>query len=66
MLSVKDLARPKQAMTVGSLATLTGDYSHAAQRRWTGRDVALLKFSMKSSTLFDGESKTNEGDPSAE
>lgn len=62
MLQPRDLARSKQAMTVGQLAAETGDYSHASQRRWNGRDVQLIAFSMKSSTFFDGESKSNEGD----
>jgi hypothetical protein len=63
MLTARDLARSKQAMTVGQLAETTGGYNHATQRRWNGQDAALVRFSMKSSTLFDGESKTNEGDP---
>jgi hypothetical protein len=63
MLTARDLARAKQAMTVGELAEKTGGYDHATQRRWNGQNAALIRFSMKSSTLFDGESKTNEGDP---
>lgn len=62
MLQPKDLARSKQAITVGQLALQTGDYNHGTQRRWNGDDAQLIAFSMKSSTGFDGESKTNEAD----
>ena len=62
MLQPKDLARSKQAATVDQLAIQTGGYDHRTQRRWNGRDVQLIVFSMKSSTSFDGESKTNEPD----
>ncbi len=63
MLQPKDLVRSKQAATVDQLALQTGSYDHRTQRRWNGRDVQLIVFSMKSSTFYDGESKKNEGDP---
>jgi hypothetical protein len=62
MLTPMSLARSKQVARIGQLAMLTGNYDHATQRRWNGCDVQLIAFSMKSSTAFDGESKTNEAD----
>lgn len=62
MLTAMNLARSKQVSKVSQLAALTGPYDHATQRRWNGADVELITFSMKSSTQFDGESKTNEAD----
>jgi hypothetical protein len=61
MLQPKDLARGKLAVSTRDFTALTGDYNHATQRRWNGRDVQLLAFSMKSSTRFDGESASGEG-----
>lgn len=63
MFSVMDLARKKQQISAAALSAETGPYDHAAMRRWVGKDVDLIKTSMKSSTAFDGESKSNEGDP---
>jgi hypothetical protein len=62
MLEPKDIARSKQAITVTQLGDITGNYDHKTQRRWNGRDAQLIAFSTKSSTSFDGESKTNEAD----
>jgi hypothetical protein len=56
-----DLARGKLGVSTTDLTALTGPYDHRTQRRWNGNDAALVAFSMKSSTLFDGESKTGEG-----
>lgn len=62
MLQPQDLARTKQAASVEQLAAETGPYDHRTLRRWNGDDSHLILFSMKSSTAFDGESKTNEAD----
>ena len=62
MLTAMNLARSKQVSKVSQLAALSGPYDHVTQRRWDGAGVQLIAFSMKSSTMFDGESKTNESD----
>lgn len=61
MLEPKDIARGKLGISTTDLTALTGEYSHATQRRWNGRDASLIAFSMKSSTRFDGESSSGEG-----
>jgi hypothetical protein len=61
MLQPNDIARGKLSVSVKDLSALTGGYDHVSQRRWNGRDVQLIAFSMKSSTQFDGESATGEG-----
>jgi|GEM_PF-1367364 hypothetical protein len=62
MLTAKDLAKAKRGIAPAQLAKDTGAYEHGAMRRWVGKDVELVRLSMKSSTMFDGESRTNEGD----
>lgn len=42
----------------------SGAYDHGELTRWDGKDSDLIRLSMKSSTYFDGEASTNEGDPS--
>lgn len=61
MLQPKNIARGKLAVSTRDLSALTGQYNYATQRRWNGRDAALVAFSMKSSTQFDGEHSTGEG-----
>jgi len=61
MLQPKDIARGKLAVSTRDLSALTGKYNYETQRRWNGRDAALIAFSMKSSTQFDGESASGEG-----
>jgi len=63
LLSAKDLAKPKQTDGLSSLLAQTGPYDYRLQRRWKGRDVALIRWTMKSSTSFDGEDPKNEADP---
>ncbi|MGZ3854409.1 MAG: hypothetical protein ACXVBX_16565 [Flavisolibacter sp.] len=44
--------------TKGSDLFETGsNYDYTQQRRWVGQDASLIKWSMKSDTTFDGESK---------
>ncbi|AWB10435.1 hypothetical protein TDSAC_1086 [Thermodesulfobium acidiphilum] len=62
MLRGKDLARAKISISKEELLAETGSYDHIMQRRWVGKDLKLIKYSMKSSTMFDGESKSTEGD----
>ncbi|AEE14732.1 hypothetical protein Thena_1111 [Thermodesulfobium narugense DSM 14796] len=62
MLREKDLARAKISISKEELLTETGSYDHSMQRRWIGKDLKLIKYSMKSSTMFDGESKSTEAD----
>jgi hypothetical protein len=62
MLRGKDLSRAKLSISRDDLLVETGSYDHGMQRRWVGKDLKLIKYSMKSSTMFDGESKTTEGD----
>jgi hypothetical protein len=64
MLTVNDLTKTKRVITPARIVEMTGSYDHSAMRRWIGDDAALIRVSMKSSTAFDGESRTNEGDPS--
>ena len=64
MLTAKKLAKAKRSLSPARLVEMTGSYDHAAMRRWVGDDVGLIRISMKSSTTFDGESRTNEGDRS--
>ncbi|MGC8502980.1 hypothetical protein [Desulfurella sp.] len=40
----------------------TGDYNFKEQRRFVGSNFDLIIWSTKSSTMFDGESSTNEAD----
>ncbi|MEO1785058.1 hypothetical protein V4762_08325 [Thermodesulfobium sp. 4217-1] len=62
MLRGRDLSRSKLSISKDELLTETGSYDHIMQRRWVGKDLKLIKYSMKSSTMFDGESKSTEGD----
>ncbi len=62
MLRGRDLSRAKLSISKDELLTETGSYDHIMQRRWVGKDLKLIKYSMKSSTMFDGESKSTEGD----
>ena len=64
MIIISDLARPKRAVTRTQVVSESGAYDHGAMKRWVGRDTELIRLSMKSSTAFDGESSSNEGDPS--
>ncbi len=64
MIGISDLARPKRAITRTQVAAESGAYDHGNMKRWDGRDSDLIRLSMKSSTAFDGESSSNEGDPS--
>ncbi len=61
MIQPNDLARGKLAVSTRDLSGVTGEYDYATQRRWNGSDAALIAFSMKSSTRFDGESASGEG-----
>jgi hypothetical protein len=61
MLQPNDIARGKLAVSTRDLSGLTGRYDHTTQRRWNGKDAALIAFSMKSSTQFDGEQASGEG-----
>ncbi|NTW84256.1 MAG: hypothetical protein HGB36_12995 [Chlorobiaceae bacterium] len=62
MLTPKDLARPKGYISHAALVAETGNYDYETQSRWNGNDSNLVKWSTKSSTSWDGESKTNEAD----
>ena len=64
MITIADLARPKRAVTRTQVASQSGAYDHADLKRWAGNDTELIRLSMKSSTAFDGEAKSREGDPS--
>ncbi len=64
MITISDLARPKRAVTRNQVASESGAYNHVDMKRWAGKDTELIRLTMKSSTGFDGESKSNEGDPS--
>jgi|YelNatPaOPRAMG01_1025707.scaffolds.fasta_scaffold33652_1 hypothetical protein len=62
MKTLKDFARQKERVTFEKLALETGDYNFKEQRRFCGGDLRLIIWSTKSSTMFDGESSTNEAD----
>ncbi len=62
MFTPKDLARPKGYISHSALLAETGLYDYESQSRWSGNDSKLIQWSTKSSTSFDGESKTNEAD----
>lgn len=64
MIALSDLARPKHAVTRTQVVSESGSYDHRDMKRWDGKDTDLIRLSMKSSTAFDGESSSNEGDPS--
>ncbi len=64
MIALSDLARPKHAITRTQVVAEAGAYDHGDMKRWDGKDTDLIRLSMKSSTFFDGEASTNEGDPS--
>lgn len=58
IISPKDIAKTKEAMcTYNSLITQTGQYDHTHQRRWVGKDPQLIRWTLVSDTLFDGELK---------
>jgi len=57
MLTAKDLARRKIPTKGADLFELGSNYDYAEQRRWVGQDASLIKWSMKSDTTFDHESK---------
>lgn len=60
MLQPKDIARGKLGFSTQDLSALTGNYDYSTQRRWNGHDAALIAYSMKSSTAFDGEHASGE------
>lgn len=64
MIGLLDLARPKHGITRTQVVAESGAYDHGDMKRWDGKDTDLIRLSMKSSTAFDGESSTNEADPS--
>lgn len=64
MIGLSDLARPKHAVTRPQVVAESGAYDHGDMTRWDGKDTDLIRLSMKSSTAWDGEASTNEGDPS--
>lgn len=64
MIGLSDLARPKHAVTRTQVVAESGAYDHGDMTRWDGKDTDLIRLSMKSSTAWDGEASTNEGDPS--
>ncbi len=64
MIALSDLTRPKHAITRNQVVVESGAYDHGDMKRWDGKDTDLIRLSMKSSTAFDGERSTNEGDPS--
>lgn len=62
MKTLKDFARQKQRVTLEAFVCETGNYDFKKQRRFSGGDLRLIIWSTKSSTMFDGESSTNESD----
>ncbi len=62
MKKVENFARQKERVTFDGLLKETGDYDFNRQRRFMGGDLRLIIWSTKSSTMFDGESSTNEAD----
>jgi hypothetical protein len=62
MITIKNLVRSRQRVSQPQLAAETGAYDHGAMKRWRGKDTALIRLTMKSSTSFDGEASNNEGD----
>ncbi len=57
MVTAKDLARRKMSTADSVSFDIGNNYDHAQQRRWVGQDASLIKWSMKSDTSFDNESK---------
>lgn len=58
MKTAMDLARRKMsAVSATALLEAMGPYDHKEQRRWVGKNPALIAWAMKSSTQFDGEAK---------
>ncbi|OSS42189.1 hypothetical protein DESAMIL20_1742 [Desulfurella amilsii] len=62
MKTLKDFARQKERIAFEKLVADTGSYNFKEQRRFVGADLRLIIWSTKSSTMFDGESSTNEAD----
>jgi hypothetical protein len=62
MITAKNIAKTKGSIPISDLFAETGPYDHYRQARWTGRESRLIRWSMKSSTMFDGEDKSNEDD----
>ncbi len=57
MTTAKDLARCKMPTEGADLFESGSNYDYTQQRRWVGQDASLIKWSAKSDTAFDGESK---------
>ena len=57
MVTARDLARRKMQIEGVELFETGSSYDHTQQRRWVGEDASLIKWSSKSDTTFDGESK---------
>ena len=57
MVMAKDLARCKMPTAGSDLFETGSSYDYAQQRRWVGQDASLIKWSTKSDTSFDNESK---------
>lgn len=57
MVTAKDLARCKMPTEGSDLFEAGSNYDYTQQRRWVGQDASLIKWSSKSDTSFDGESK---------